>query len=252
MKNKKYIFGHHPVLEALKQERDIYKIYLLHSTKSEQRREIIKTASENFVPVQFVPSEKLKRMVPSGNHQGVVAVISPITFNNIEQLIPFWFENKILPVVVVLNEITDIHNLGAIARTAECSDVQAIIIPANKTAQINAQTVKASAGALFNIPVCRVINIKHTLVFLKQSGFQIISCSENANNLYTDNIYQPPLALIFGSEEYGISEELMKLSDYSVKIPLFGKIKSLNVSVTAGIILYEIIRKKKFNQKNQY
>ncbi len=244
MKDHKYIFGIHPVLEALKSSENIDKVFVVRDVKAEIRKQILTLASDASVPVQFVPAEKLRRMLPSGNHQGVIAVVSPIVFSEIEPLVPWWFENGIVPLVVVMDEITDIRNFGAIARTAECAGVNALIIPDKNSAQINAQTVKTSAGALYNIPLCRTKSLKTTLQFLKQSGFQIISCSEKGAELYTSNDYNIPIAIVLGSEEYGISGEILRISDQIVKIPVFGNINSLNVSVAAGIILYEVVRQR--------
>lgn len=244
MKDQKHIFGIHPVLEALKSAENIDKVFMLRDMKPEIRREILQHAAKASIPVQFVPAEKLKRMQPSGNHQGVIAVISPIVYSEIEPLVPWWYENGIVPLVIVMDEITDVRNFGAIARTAECAGVHAMIVPFKNSAQINAQTVKTSAGALYNIPLCRTKNIKSTLQFLKQSGFQIVACSEKAADLYTETDLKNPLVLVLGSEEYGISEDVIRISDQIVKIPVLGNIESLNVSVAAGVILYEVVRQR--------
>lgn len=244
MKEKSEIFGIHPVIEALKSGENIDKIFLIKDLKNDVRREVLQLASERNIPVQFVPVEKLKRIVNNVAHQGIVASISPIEFDDIENLVPWWYENAVTPVIVVLDEITDIGNFGAIARTVECSGANAIIVPWRNSAQINAQTIKASAGALYNIPVCRTNNIIDTLKFLKQSGIKIISCTEKASDNYTDVSYVEPVAIVMGSEEYGISKDVLKVSDDLVKISMFGNIKSLNVSVATGVILYEIVRQR--------
>ncbi len=238
------IYGIHPVFEALKSSENIDKIFLLREMKPEVRKEILLLSSLASVPVQFVPAEKLKRLVPSGNHQGVVAIVSPVVFSNIEPLVPWWFENGITPVVVVIEEVTDVRNFGAIARTAEGAGVHALLIPGKNSAQINAQTVKTSAGALYNIPLCRTQNMKQSLDYLRKSGFQLIGVTEKAEKIYTETDFRNPVAVIFGSEEYGISENSLRISYHLVKIPMYGKVSSLNVSVAAGIVMYEIVRQR--------
>ncbi len=243
MSNKSHIFGIHPVLEALKSDTNIDKIFLLKEIKPTLRSEIMGLAKAKQVPVQFVPVEKLKRLV-NGNHQGIVATITPIPFHDIEHLVPWWFENSINPLVLVLDEITDVRNFGAIARTAECAGVHAIIIPVKNAAQINAQAVKASAGALYNIPICRSNNLTQTLIYLKQSGLTVFACTEKAEKNYTNCQYTQPLAIVFGSEEYGISSSALLKADELIKIPMFGSISSLNVSVSTGIVLFEAIKQR--------
>ena len=201
------------------------------------------------MPFQFVPAEKLdiicqKNRLRSVSHQGVLAFVSAITYHDLTQVIPFVFEKSETPLILVLDEITDVRNFGAIARTAECAGVHAIIIPKKGSAQINTDAVKTSAGALNHIPVCRVDSLKSTIQFLKDSGLQIIACTEKAVENIQNINYTVPSAIVLGSEESGISTEIIKAADHLVKIPLFGKIASLNVSVATGIILYEAIRQR--------
>jgi 23S rRNA (guanosine2251-2'-O)-methyltransferase len=252
MKDSECIFGIHPVIEALTSSQNIDKIFLHREIRPETRKEIMRLCSGLSIPVQFVPSEKLKRLVPSDNHQGVVALISPVVYSEIEPLVPWWFENGIEPLIVVADEVTDVRNFGAIARTAEGAGVHAIIVPHKHSAQINAQAVKASAGALYNIPLCRSKNLLATIQFLKQSGFRIVSVSEKSNDSYTNIEYRGPLAVVLGSEEYGISDNLLRISDNIVSIPMLGKVASLNVSVAAGIVLYEIVRQNKIQSGNNH
>ncbi len=244
MKNSGYIFGIHPVLEALKAGENIDKVFVVRDLKPDVRKEILQLTSAGIIPVQFVPIEKIKRLVSSGNHQGVVAAVSPVAFSEIEPLVPWWFENGINPLVLVMDEVTDVRNFGALIRTAECAGVHAVVFPQKNSAQINAQTVKASAGAIYNVPLCRSISTKQTVDFLKKSGFKVIACSEKGAALYTDVSYDVPVALVFGSEEYGISEQILKIADEIVKIPLLGKVGSLNVSVATGVVLYEVVRQR--------
>jgi 23S rRNA (guanosine2251-2'-O)-methyltransferase len=174
----------------------------------------------------------------------VIAVISPIVYQKIENIIPEVFEKGEVPLILVLDSITDVRNMGAIARTAECAGVHAIVIPAKGSAQINPDAIKTSAGALYKIPVCRHDNFMQTVRFLQESGLQLVCCTEKTQ----DNIYKPdytaPTAVIMGSEEDGIRNEIIRISDHLAKIPMFGEIESLNVSVSTGIILYEAIRQR--------
>ncbi len=244
MKDAKPVFGIHPVVEALKSADNIDKVFIVKDFRSDVRKEILKLAFDRGVPVQFVPPEKMKRLVPNGNHQGIAAVIAPLAFSEIEHLVPWWYENAIDPIVLVLDEVTDVRNFGAIARTAECAGVHALLVPWKNAAGINELAVKTSAGALYNVPLCRTKSLTSSLKFLKQSGFQIVACTEKADLLHTDASLHSPIAVVLGSEEYGISSDVLKLSDELIKIPLFGEVQSLNVSVAAGIVLYELVRQK--------
>lgn len=198
------------------------------------------------IPFQFVPIEKLNHLVKTKNHQGIVAVLSPIAYQNLENIIPTIFEKGENPLVMILDRITDVRNLGAISRSAECAGAHAIVVPSKGSGQINSDAVKSSAGAIFNIPVCRSENLKSTIDFLKKSGLQVVACTEKTDTTIYENDFSLPTAIILGSEEDGISPEYLKLSDARAQIPLFGKIESLNVSVSAGVILYEVVRQRKF------
>lgn len=239
----KYIYGIHSVIEALKKEENIDKVFLLKDIKPDARREILELSRQRNVPIQFVPIEKLKRLV-NGAHQGVVMSVSPITFHELELLVPMWFEQGIDPIVIILNEVSDVRNFGAITRSADGAGVNAIIIPHKNSAQINSDAIKASSGAIYSVPICRSQNLEHTVKYLKESGFKIISCTEKAQKFYTQESYIGPLAIILGSEEYGISAPLIKSSDYIVKIPMKGTIGSLNVSVASALIMYEVLRQR--------
>jgi 23S rRNA (guanosine2251-2'-O)-methyltransferase len=190
-----------------------------------------------------VPLEKINRLTRK-NHQGVFAFISPIDFHNIEDIIPALFEEGKNPLILVLDRITDVRNFGAIARTAECAGVDTILIPEQNAAAINADAIKTSAGALHKVTVCRTWNLKLALQYLKDSGIQLIGCTEKTqDNMYKPD-YTPPTAIIMGSEEDGVSPEFLKMCDARAKIPMNGKIASLNVSVATGVILYEAIRQR--------
>jgi 23S rRNA (guanosine2251-2'-O)-methyltransferase len=192
---------------------------------------------------QQVPVEKLNRLTLK-NHQGVVAFISPIIYQKIENIIPEIFEKGETPLILVLDCITDVRNMGAIARTAECAGVQAIVVPSKGSAQINPDAVKTSAGALYKIPVCRHDNLVQTVRFLQESGLQIVCCTEKTNDFIYKPDYSAPTAIVMGSEEDGVRNEIIRIADHLAKIPMYGEIESLNVSVATGVILYEAIRQR--------
>ncbi|MBE7175058.1 MAG: 23S rRNA (guanosine(2251)-2'-O)-methyltransferase RlmB [Mucilaginibacter polytrichastri] len=243
-KNNQLIFGIRAVIEALRSGKEIESLFVQRALKGDLFHELRILLGETGTPMQLVPVEKLNRLTP-GNHQGVVAFVSLITYQRLDQIIPQLYEEGKTPFVLILDGVTDVRNLGAIARTAECAGVHAIVVPLKGSAQINADAVKTSAGALYKIPVCRVDRLSQTVTFLRESGLQIVACSEKTN----DEIYVPdyslPTAIVMGSEEEGISDEIIRAADHLAKIPMFGEIASLNVSVSAGIILYEAVRQRK-------
>lgn len=244
MKKENFIYGIHPVIEALKSGKEIEKILIQKGLRGEGFQQLHSLIREVEIPIQFVPLEKLDRMTRQ-NHQGVVAMISEITYQKIESILPTAYEQGKVPLVLVLDHITDVRNLGAIARTAECSGVDAILLPEKGSAQVNQDAIKTSAGALYKIPVCRYHSVKESILFLKNSGLKIIAATEKANSDYNDVDMKQPLALILGSEESGISAELLGMADELIQIPILGEIQSLNVSVAAGVILYEVLRQRK-------
>ena len=197
------------------------------------------------MPVQRVPGERMDR-IRSKNQQGVVAFISPITYQRTEDLVPFLFEQGKNPLFILLDGITDVRNFGAIARTCECAGVDAIIIPSKNSVSVNADAVKTSAGALLSLPVCRENNILSTIRFLKESGFKIIAATEKGDYDYTKADYHSPTCIIMGAEDTGVPYEHLALCDEWIKIPLFGTIESLNVSVAAGILIYKAIEQRGF------
>ena len=243
MKNKEAIFGIRPIIEVIKSGKTIDKLFIQKGLHNESFAILWKLVRKNRINYKHVPVEKMNRLTKK-NHQGVFAFISPIDFYNIEDVIPNLYEEGKSPLILVLDRITDVRNFGAIARTAECSNVDCIIVPEQNSAAINSDAMKTSSGALNNIKICRTWNLKMTLQILKDNGIQIVSCTEKTNNeIYTVN-YQIPTAVILGSEENGVSSEFLKLSDEKVKIPVLGNIESLNVSVACGVILYEIVRQR--------
>ena len=243
MSNESYIYGLRPVLEAIDAGKEIEKLLIQKGLRGELFAELMKMTSLHRIPVQMVPVEKLNQY-PVRNHQGVIAFVSPITYYLIEDLIPGMFESGKTPVILILDGLTDVRNVGAIARTAECAGVDALVIPARGSAQINADAVKTSAGALARIPVCRTQNLYRTCQFLKHSGLQLVACTEKGNEIYHRINYLPPTSIVMGAEDTGISTDILKLADQLVKIPLLGEIRSLNVSVATGIILYELVRQR--------
>ena len=240
---KNYIFGIHAIIEAIQAGKTIDKLFIQKGLHNDSFAELWKLVRLRRINYKHVPVEKMNRLTKK-NHQGVFAFISPIDFYNIEDVIPNLYEEGKSPLVLILDRITDVRNFGAIARTAECSNVDCIIVPEQNSAAINSDAMKTSSGALNNIKICRTWNLKMTLQMLKDSGIQIVSCTEKTNNkIYSVN-YQIPTAIILGSEENGISSEFLKFSDEKVKIPILGNIESLNVSVACGVILYEIVRQR--------
>jgi 23S rRNA (guanosine2251-2'-O)-methyltransferase len=243
LKKDQLVYGTRAIIEAIKSGKEIDKVLVKKGTRNPLYAELNQLLLERNVPIQSVPIEKLNR-ITSKNHQGTIAFISSVIYQNVEQIIPMLYEDGKIPLIIVLDSVTDVRNLGAISRTAECSGAHAIVIPAKGSAQINADAIKTSAGALNLIPVCRSNNLKDTLDFLKNSGLQIIAASEKASENYTTPDYKSPTAIIMGSEERGVSGEYLKRTDIEVQIPILGKIESLNVSVAAAVLLYEVVRQR--------
>jgi 23S rRNA (guanosine2251-2'-O)-methyltransferase len=237
------IYGIRPIIEAITAGKEFEKILLQHGLKGDLVHELITLIRGNKIPVQTVPIEKLNRTV-HGNHQGVVGFVSEITYQPIENILISAFESGKVPFFLVLDRITDVRNLGAIARTAECAGANALIVPSRGSALLTADAIKTSAGALHKIPVHRTENLKETLRYLKSSGVTIFSATEKGEMNYYEADFKQPFAIVMGSEEDGVSEEYLKLSDHKIRIPMYGQIASLNVSVSAGILLYEALRQR--------
>lgn len=244
MKQKNFIFGIHPVIEAVRSGKEIDKILLQKGLRGEGFRELFNLCKELDIHCQFVPPEKLNSLSKQ-NHQGVIAFLSEFTYQKLEDIIPFVYEQGRSPLILILDRITDVRNMGAIARSAECAGVDALVIPLQGSAQINSEAIKASAGALYKLPVCRSRNLKDELQMLKASGIAIIAATEKGGKEFTEVQLSGPVALILGNEGTGIAEDLLKLADEQVYIPVLGEIGSLNVSVAAGVILYEAVRQRK-------
>lgn len=237
------IFGLRPIIEALKAGKELDRLFVQSGLKNELFTELMVLLKKENIAFQYVPVEKLNRLT-NKNHQGVVGYISTITYQKIQDVLPLIFEAGKTPLILILDRITDVRNFGAIARTAECSGVDAIVIPSKGAAQINADAMKTSTGALHTIPVCKEDNLKDVIDFLRESGLQVIACTEKTPEMYYQQDYTLPVAIIMGSEENGVSPEYLKAADAHAKIPLLGQISSLNVSVATGIILYEVVRQR--------
>lgn len=237
------IYGVRAVIEAVKSNRPINKIYIQKGMNKELFKELKEELADKKYNLQFVPIHKLNRFTRK-NHQGVVAHISPIPYYELSPIILKLFDEGELPLVLILDRLTDVRNFGAIARTAECNGVDAIVIPEKDSVSITSDAVKTSSGALNKIPVCKVSDLSKTIHELKQSGIQIVAATEKTKKSVYEIDFTLPTAIIMGSEEDGVSMKLLAESDEKAKIPMQGTIASLNVSVSAGIMMYECSRQR--------
>lgn len=248
MARENIIYGYRPIVEAIREGKQIEKLLIQTNLNNESIRNIKEELRKQDLNIkqQYVPIEKLNSITRGENHQGLVAYASLIEYKNLEEEIEKSID-KCVPFILILDHITDVRNLGAIARTAECAGVTCLIVPDEGSAAINEDAVKTSAGALLRLPICKVKNIKTTLNYLKQSGIKIFAATEKASNVYTKEYYNLPCAIIMGAEDKGISKDALKLSDALITIPIKGNIESLNVSVAAGVIIYEVVRQRNNN-----
>ena len=243
---KNLIYGHHPVVPAIEAHKPIEKILLKKGLASEMAWRMRELGKQYGIPVQVVPVEKLDRLCRNQTHQGVAAFISAIVYQPLEEIVLSVIEQGKTPFVVMLDGVTDVRNFGAIARTAACMGVHAIVVPTRNAAAANADAVKVSAGGLLHVPVCREERLVRTLRLLKQYGLRTIGCSEKASNVvYESKLGEEGICLVFGSEEDGISMQLMKEIETFVKVPIGGAIDSLNVSVAVGMIVSEAVRQRR-------
>lgn len=238
------VFGIRAVIEAIDSGKEIESLFIQRGLSGSLVMELKALLKEHGITAQTVPAEKLNRITRK-NHQGVIAVISPITYHNIEDLLPLIYERGETPLLLMLDGVTDVRNMGAIARTAECAGVHALIVPRRGSAEINPDAIKTSAGALYKIPVCRQDSLGKTGRFLIESGVQMVVSTEKTNDSIYEVDYTVPTCIVMGAEDVGVSDDLMRISDKLAKIPMFGSIGSLNVSVSSGIVLYEAIRQRK-------
>ena len=243
MKEKEMIFGLRAVIEAVQAGKDVDRVLVKRELQGELFKELQDVLTLHEIPMQKVPLERIDRITRK-NHQGVLAFMSAVTYQKIEDIIPMLYEQGKNPFIVVLDGITDVRNFGAIARTCEVAGVDAIVIPARGSVRVSADAMKTSAGALHTIPVCRELNIRDAVQFLRNSGVKVVAATEKAAENYTTSTYVDPVAILMGAEDEGISPELLKISDDLVRLPVFGTIQSLNVSVAAGVMLYEVIRQR--------
>ncbi len=243
MNSEDFIFGTRAVMEAIKNGKNIDKILIKKGLRNELFHDLQVLIKENNISVQLVPVDKINRITRK-SHQGVLAFISPVVFDNIENILPGIYEAGQDPLLLILDQITDVRNFGAIVRSAECAGVHAVIIPEKGMAQIGADAVKTSAGALYHLPVCKVKNLYKTIRFLIDSGIHIVAATEKGNKLYTEAEFNCPVGIVMGSEEDGISQQILNIANEQLKIPIFGKIESLNVSVSAALMIYEAVRQR--------
>lgn len=239
------IFGHHPVLEALyATDRPLEKVFFQQGLRGDFEKEVRRLCRERDVPLQVVPKEKLSRLV-KGQHQGIVAAVPLIDFMKIEDVLPFIFEKGELPLLVMLDGVTDVRNVGAIARSALVAGAQALILPKNNSALLNEDAMKASAGALNLLPVCRENNLQTAIDLLQMSGVQVVATAlgERSRPIFEADL-TIPTALLLGSEGDGLPPVLLKKADFVAKIPQKAEFDSFNVSVAAGICLYEAMRQR--------
>jgi len=243
MEKNEYIFGIRAVIEAIEAGRDIDRILVKKELSSELANKLFEISRHYDIPLRRVPIEKLNR-ISRKNHQGVIAILSQVTYYKLENIVPMLYEDGKLPFIVLLDGITDVRNFGAIARTCECAGVDAIVIPDNNSVGVNGDAVKTSAGALNYLPVCREHSILESVRFLKANGYKVVAADEKAMHSYTQDNYTDPVALVMGAEDIGISPEVRRQCDMLVSIPQFGNIGSLNVSVAAGVMIYEVVRQR--------
>ena len=238
------IFGIYPIKEALASQVVFDKVYIQKGIDSDKIEMLIKDLEKANVPVNIVPFEKLNRLT-KGNHQGIVALTSPVAFQSLETVVERALEINNIPLFLVLDQITDVRNFGAILRTAECTGVDAVIIQKSGGAPVSGDTVKTSAGAIFKIPICKVEHIKDAIFYLQGSGITTIAATEKTQTEIYSVDLKRPLAIIMGSEGKGVSKSVLGLVDEKASLPLLGEINSLNVSVACGAFLYEVTRQRR-------
>ena len=244
MKESEMIFGTRAVIEAIQAGKEIDKILMRRDLQNDLARQLFGIVKDTQIPIQRVPQEKLDRLTRK-NHQGVIAFISAVTYQKLEDIVPFLYEEGKTPFLILLDGITDVRNFGAIARTCECAGADAIVIPARNSVSVNADAIKTSAGALLSLPVCKENSINEAIRFLKDSGYKVVAATEKASVVYTETSYTDPVAIVMGGEDMGISMENLRICDELVRIPILGNIASLNVSAAAAVVMYEVVKQRK-------
>lgn len=246
-----YIFGIRAVIEAIESGKSIDKVLVRRDLDNDLSRELMAKINEYGVLTQRVPMERLNRITRK-NHQGVIAMVSPVIYHKLDNLLPSLYEDGVNPFMLLLDGLTDTRNFGAIGRTADCSGVTGIIIPEKNSVSVTPDAVKTSAGGLFYVPVCREHDLVTAVKLLKNSGVKVVAATEKAKIDYTECDFTVPVAIVMGSEDVGISNEVLRLCDELVAIPMLGNIGSLNVSVAAGVMMYEVIRQRKTCQNPEF
>lgn len=234
------IYGLRPVIEAIGSGQQVERVLIQNGLNSSLLNELRTKLKEHDIPFQYVPVEKLNKMT-TGNHQGVVATIAAVKYHSFMQLMETLEEPS---VIILLDHVTDVRNMGAIARTAECTGVAALVVPDHGSAALNEDAIKTSSGALLRLPVCREQNLKTVVNLAKQCGYQVVAATEKGAVHYREVDFRQPTLLIMGNEETGISTELLKMSDVRAKLPIVGEVASLNVSVAAGVFMYEALEQR--------
>ena len=240
---KNIIQGIHPVIQAIESGSQIEKIFIQRNLQGPGFKSLESLARKENITTSYVPVEKLNKLA-KGNHQGVVAIVSPITYADIESLVDASLQDDKAPFFLLLDQISDVRNFGAIIRTAECTGVNGIIVQKKGGAPVNADTVKTSAGAIFNIPICKVDHIKDAIYYLQGSGIQVTAATEKADRYLYEIDFNVPCAIVMGSEGKGINPSVLKIVDEQAKLPMLGQTQSLNVSVACGAFLYEVVRQR--------
>ena len=243
MEKDHLIFGIRAIIEAIQAGKEVDKVFVQKEISGELMKDLMKVMKRGNINFSYVPVEKLNRLTPN-NHQGAVATISPIGFMDLEQLVESTLASNAVPLFLILDQISDARNFGAIIRTAECTGVNGIIVQKSGAAPVNGDTVKTSAGAVFNIPICKVEHIKDAVFYLQGSGIQTVAATEKTEDTIYDINLKIPTAIIMGSEERGINPSVLKTVDQKAKLPMYGNIGSLNVSVACGAFLYEVVRQR--------
>lgn len=243
MEKENLIFGIRAVIEAVQAGKEIDKVFVQKDLTGDLMKELLRILKRENVNFSYVPVEKLNRLT-SGNHQGAIASVSPIRFLGIEELVEKSLADTKTPLFLILDQISDARNFGALIRTADCTGVSGIIIQKEGSAPVNGDTVKTSAGAVFNVPICKIEHIKDAIFYLQGSGIHTVAATEKTDQILFDLDLRKPLAIIMGSEDRGINPSVLKIVDDKAKLPMFGKIGSLNVSVACGAFLYEVVRQR--------
>ena len=237
------LFGIRAVIEAIESEKEIDKVLFRNGMVGRLYQDLFDLVRKKDIPFQFVPAEKLNTLNQK-NNQGVVAMMAPVAYQEIEEIVPALLAEGKVPLILILDHITDVRNFGAIARSAECGGVHAIVIPNKHSAKITPDAIKTSAGALHTIPVCRVQNLKNLVRSLKREGIRVVASTEKGDKLYHEADFKSATAIIMGAEDTGIDDALLRLADEQVKIPILGTISSLNVSVAASLMVFEAVRQR--------